>query len=372
MAVTADRRAEEQATLLEQLGARTVLGSMIYTAPLGEGAPLRAATQQLIDDPCDVLIATIGIGVRGWFTSARAWGLDQELTRALASARIAVRGHKARAALREADLTIWREEPTERLEKLIDHLIATEAPGTHIALQQSGVPAPATVQRLVDAGMRVTVVPVYEWTLPVDLAAAQRLVVAAAERTVDAVTFTSSPAAVNFFELASSLGIADSVREALNTSVVPVAVGPATLEVLRDLGALTARAPESGRLGLMVHELTVAMADRHEHFDVETVAVTIQGTAVATDEGEVELVGREREVFDALAARPGGVVSTTTLLRGVWGRSTDDDQVVTKAVSRLRVHLEPIGLSVRNTAKRGYSLNALGLRRASSGALAGC
>lgn len=355
VAVTADRRAEEQIVLLEHLGARVLGTPMVHTTPLADVAPLEQATRKLIDDPCEVLIATTGIGMRGWLSAARAWGLDVGLTGALATARIAVRGSKARATLREVGLPVWFEEESERLDRLIEKVIANEPAGTHVALQLYGEPADEFVDALHRAGMRVTEIPVYQWTLPNDMPAAERLIQLVAEAGVDAITFTSGPSVENFFAIASRLGIDGPVATAMNDDVVAMCVGPTTAAVLRSYGVTRAYSPETGRLGLMVRELSLVMARRHHHIAVEGLDVAVQGTVIATDHGSVDLQGRESDVFLALVERPGAIVANASLLRNVWERGADDS-VVAKTISRLRADVEPLGLTVRNVAKRGYVL----------------
>ena len=48
--------------------------------------------------------------------------------------------------------------------------------------------------------------------------------------------------------------------------------------------------------------------------------VEVQGQAMLVGDEHVQLTRREADVFNALASRNGVVVSSTTLLRTVWGR----------------------------------------------------
>jgi uroporphyrinogen-III synthase len=357
VAVTADRRAEEQIVLLEHLGAGVIPAPMVHTSALADVAPMEQATRRLLADPCDVLIASTGLGMRGWFSAARSWGLDEPLRDVLSRAQIAVRGSKAAAPVLEGKLSIWHHEQSERLDNLVRTVVAAVPAGAHIALQLSGEAPEQALALLEAAHMRVTVVPVYQWTPPADMTTAERIVNLVAVVGVDAVTFTSSPAVRNFLDIARHIRVLPDVVSAFQERVVAVCVGPATRDALVDVGITTARAPETGRLGLMVRELAVAMQARHHHVEIDGLDVVIQGGLVATRHGEVELQGREREVFAALADRPASVVSPAALLRDVWERGADDG-VVAKTVSRLRTHLEPLGLTIRNVVKRGYTLTA--------------
>ena len=72
--------------------------------PLPDDDELREHTEALIATPPDIVIATTGIGFRGWIAAADGWGLADELTAALGKARVVSRGPKATGALRAAGL----------------------------------------------------------------------------------------------------------------------------------------------------------------------------------------------------------------------------------------------------------------------------
>src|SRR3954469_17279108 len=74
VAVTADRRWDEQTQLLERRGARVVHGPTIRTLPLGDEERLRVATSAIIDAPPDVVLFTTGLGVRSWLAGAEGLG----------------------------------------------------------------------------------------------------------------------------------------------------------------------------------------------------------------------------------------------------------------------------------------------------------
>ena len=68
------------------------------------------------------------------------------------------------------------------------------------------------VQTLRLAGAEVIEVPVYRWVLPEDTAPLHRLIQAVSCAAVDAVAFTSAPAAASFLRSADELGCGDAVR----------------------------------------------------------------------------------------------------------------------------------------------------------------
>ena len=66
--------------------------------PISDDVRLRAATEDVIDAPPDILIATTGIGFRGWVEAAEGWGVAEALLAALGKARV-IRGDPKPPAL---------------------------------------------------------------------------------------------------------------------------------------------------------------------------------------------------------------------------------------------------------------------------------
>ncbi|MDT5248440.1 MAG: uroporphyrinogen-III synthase, partial [Mycobacterium sp.] len=95
VAVTSARRAEELSALLCRRGASVTSAAAITMVPLPDDDELRANTEALIARAPDLVVATTGIGLRGWIAAADGWGIATELTTALGTARIVSRGPKA-------------------------------------------------------------------------------------------------------------------------------------------------------------------------------------------------------------------------------------------------------------------------------------
>ena len=108
------------------------------------------------------------------------------------------RGPKARGAIRGGGLVdAWSPESESSAEVLTHLLSGAEGPleGRRIAVQLHGDPCPTSWPALRDAGAEVVTVPVYRWVLPEDVVPVRRLVASIVAGSVDAVTFTSAPAA---------------------------------------------------------------------------------------------------------------------------------------------------------------------------------
>jgi uroporphyrinogen-III synthase len=352
VAVTAARRSEELGALLDRRGARVVYAPAIRIVPLADDADLVAATREVLAAPVDLVVATTGVGFRGWLEAAEAW--DLPLQEHLQSARVLARGPKARGAIRGAGLVdAWSPE-SESSAEVLQHLLSGAEgplPGRRIAVQLHGDPLPELVSGLVQAGAEVVKVPVYRWVLPEDTAPLRRLVTAIAARGVDAVTFTSAPAAASLLQLAGEEGVRAGVLAAFADAVLPVAVGPVTAGPLEAAGIRTVQ-PERARLGALARSVVAELPARHPVLTSGPHTLQVRGHAAVLDGRLVELPPGPMAVLRALARRPGVVVSRPDLLAELSGGG--DAHAVEMAVTRLRAALgAPV---VETVVKRGYRL----------------
>jgi uroporphyrinogen-III synthase len=352
VAVTAARRKEELGALLDRRGARVVYAPAIRIVPLSDDAELVAATSAVLASPVDLVIATTGVGFRGWIEAADAW--DLPLREHLQTARVLARGPKARGAIRGAGLVDAWSPASESSAEVLEHLLSGAEgplPGRRIAVQLHGDPLPELVAGLVRAGAEVVTVPVYRWVMPEDTAPLRRLVSVIAARGVDAVTFTSAPAAASLLQMAGEEGVRAGVLSAFADAVLPVAVGPVTAGPLEAAGVRTVQ-PERARLGALARSVVAELPARHPVLSSGPHTLQVRGHAAVLDGRLIELPPGPMAVLRALARRPGVVVSRPDLLTELSGGG--DAHAVEMAVTRLRAALgAPV---VETVVKRGYRL----------------
>jgi uroporphyrinogen-III synthase len=252
--ITAERRQEEFAAALERRGATVISAPAIKIVPLADDSQLHEATRACLERPLDIVVVTTGIGFRGWVEAADAWGIGGELVKAVGEATVLARGPKARGAIRATGLReAWSPE-SESSSEVLEHLMRGDLGGKRIAVQLHGEPLPDLVRTLRRAGAEVIEVPVYRWVPPDDTAPLTRLIQAVSRAAVDAVAFTSAPAAVSFLRTARELGCADALRAALLGPVVCACVGPVTAGPFRQEG-IPVIEPTRARLGALVKEI---------------------------------------------------------------------------------------------------------------------
>jgi uroporphyrinogen-III synthase len=350
--VTAARRAEEFSVLLERRGATVVHAPAIRIEPLVDDTELLAATKRVVEQAPDIVVATTGIGFRGWIEAAEGWGIAAELLRCLASATILTRGPKARGAVRAAGLVEEFTPASEVSEDLLDHLLTRGVTAARIAVQLHGEPLTWFLDALREAGADVAPVPVYRWTEPADTGPVQRLLDAVLCRQVDALTFTSAPAVVSVLRIAERTGRLEALLAVLRERVLAACVGDVTAGPLAKLDVPVVR-PERARLGALVRELALALPARATRLRVGPRAVELRGQGALVD-GEFRPVPpAPMAVLRALADTPGRVVSRPTLLAALPGGG--EEHAVETAVARLRTALGEPRL-VQTVVKRGYRL----------------
>ncbi|KUI24974.1 bifunctional uroporphyrinogen-III synthetase/response regulator domain protein [Mycobacterium sp. IS-1742] len=359
VAVTSARRADELSALLRRRGATVTSAAAIEMVPLPDDDELRANTQALIDTPPDIVVATTGIGLRGWIAAADGWGVAADLTTALERARIVSRGPKATGALRAAGLPEEWSPDSESSREVLRYLLDGGIAGQRIAVQLHGAtddwdPFPEFLDELRAAGADVVPIRVYRWRPAPRNGEFDQLVAGIAEEKFDAVSFTSAPAVASVLMRATEMGVTDRVLTALRTNVHAMCVGPVTARPLVRLGVPTS-APERMRLGALARHIT----DELPLLQARTVRVAghlleIRGTCVLVDGVVKSLSPAGMATIRALAHRPGAVVSRTDLLGALPGSGTDTHAVET-AVLRLRTALGDKQI-VSTVVKRGYRL----------------
>ncbi|MGH3639363.1 MAG: uroporphyrinogen-III synthase [Mycobacterium sp.] len=359
VAVTSARRAEELSTLLIRRGATVTSAAAIAMVPLPDDEELHDHTEALIASPPDVVIATTGIGFRGWTAAADGWGLAGDLITALGKARIVSRGPKATGALRAAGLPEEWSPESESSREVLQYLREGGIAGLRIAVQLHGAtddwdPFPEFLDELRAAGAEIVPIRVYRWRPAPRDGGFDALVAGIAEHRFDAVSFTSAPAVASVLMRAVEMGIEDRVLAALRTDVHAMCVGPVTARPLVRLGVPTS-APERMRLGALARHIT----DELPLLQSRTVTVAghvleIRGTCVLVDGVVKDLPPAGMATIRALAHRPGNVVSRNDLLSALPGGGTDTHAVET-AVLRLRTALGDKHI-VSTVVKRGYRL----------------
>lgn len=352
--ITSARKVEELTALLERRGAEVepAPAMEIRTACTGD---LRAVTEAVVAAPPEVFVATTGLGMRRWFEAAEAWGLRPALTAALGHAEIVARGPKAVGALRTHGLRERWSPPSECLDDVLAYLRGSSLAGRRVVVQEHGRSLSVVANALRRRGALVQVVSVYRCEPADDQVAMFRMVDLVADRKVDAVTFTSAPAAEILFDVAAAAGRGGDLVQALRGDVLAACVGPVTAApfLLRGIPVVQ---PARARLAAMVRALEDELPSRRTgtELTVRGHRLLLHGDRVCVDGSEARLSPAPLAVLRALAERPGHVVSRRDLMGHLPSGYAASEHAVEVAVARLRSAVGP--RLVQTVVKRGYRL----------------
>lgn len=356
--IAVDRRSAELAAALERHGAQVRHAPALSIVSHIDDDALVTATRELIARPPDVVVATTGVGFRGWMEAADEAGLLDDLHAALGGAQLVARGPKARGAIQQAGLTADWVAESETSTELGQFLLAEGIAGRRVAVQHHGSGADGLDELFQRAGADVVSLTVYRWGPPPDAAAVARSVLAASQGEVDAVLFTSAPGAAEWLAAAGEHEARDAlVARVREGRLLMAAVGPITAAPLQQAG-LEPLVAERGRLGSLVRAVVT-------HFggggaaSLPTVAgrIELRSTGVVLDGRHIPLSRSGTDIVAALFDAGGAVVSRGRL-QAALPRSGDNTHAVEMAVARLR---EALGVPdlVKTVVKRGYRLNVV-------------
>ncbi|GAA3760450.1 uroporphyrinogen-III synthase [Salinactinospora qingdaonensis] len=352
VAVTAARRSDELAALLRRRGAEVVAAPALRIVPISDDQRLMTVSGELAERPADIVVATTGIGFRGWVEACETWGLAEPLVAGMRRSRVMARGPKAKGAIRAAGLTEEWSPPSESSAEVLEYLLECGVAGLRVAVQLHGEPLPDFCSALRMAGADVVEVPVYRWTTPEDVVPLDRLIETVINGGIDAVTFTSAPAAAGLLERSRVLGYEERLVAALQGPVLAMCVGPVTAGPLmaRDIATVW---PDRARIGALVKRLAEELPETAPLLTAAGHELRLRGQAVLVDGCLRPVSPALMRVLRELARRPGQVRDRNDLLASLGGDG--DAHAVETAVARLRAALGDPKI-IQTVVKRGYRL----------------
>lgn len=255
--ITADRRAREQARLVESLGGVPVLGPTL-TADVARSA--RAFDDELrhaLAEPIDVAVFLTGVGARLIAAAAARAGLDRLLRDRLAAAHVIARGPKPRRDLRALGVRIdWTVEPASTL-LIRDRLLEGELRGRRVLVQAFAEPPVALTRPLSARGAACIELNPYVLGWPADQEPARRLAREAADGSLDAITFTTARAGQHFVAIAQSIGVTPA--DLRRGGALIAAVGRVTGAALEAEGVSVHIEADPPRMGTLYRALAAAL-----------------------------------------------------------------------------------------------------------------
>ena len=248
----------------------TRFGGVPYSVPAVRETPLEqpedvgAFIDALCTDRFSIVVLMTGVGVAALLREAERLGRFDAVLTALRKTTTVCRGPKPVAVLRRHDVqvNITAAEPHTTTE-LLQALEPVAVAGQTVGFLHYGERNETAADGLRARGARVSEVCLYEWRLPDDVAALERLVGEIIDGRVDALVITSQIQCRHLFQVAGTLGKSRALTEALNARVVVAAVGPVCASALRAVGVIPHVQPAHPKMGPMM----IALADYYELTD---------------------------------------------------------------------------------------------------------
>jgi uroporphyrinogen-III synthase len=234
------RRAREIARLIENLGGVPIIAPSVREVALDSNQEALEFAHNLSAGLVDMVIFTTGVGVKALASAVESVCSREELARHLNDVAVVARGPKPTAVLRElgvrVSLTVPEPNTWRELLAVLDQNKETfPVAGHRVAVQEYGVTNPELSAGLTERGAIVTLVNVYQWALPEDLAPLEQAIESIIRGEVHVLLVVSSVQIRHLFQVAEQIKKADSLREALS-GVVISSIGPLTSEELRGRG----------------------------------------------------------------------------------------------------------------------------------------
>ena len=253
------------ARLISNYGGRPLSAPALREVPLESNPDALAFADGLVRDEFDLVILLTGVGTRALLAVVDKLRDRSSFVAALSRTRVAARGPKPVAVLRELGITPWLTAPEPNTwRELLSALDskATEQPlqGARLAVQEYGVSNQQLLEGLRARGARVTTVSVYRWALPEDVEPLRVAARGVAGGEVDVALFTTATQVVHLLQVAESIGLEPQVREAL-ASVAVASIGPTTSAELREQGIPIDIEASHPKMGFLVREAAEHTAD---------------------------------------------------------------------------------------------------------------
>ena len=253
------------ARLVSNYGGRPLSAPALREVPIESNTEALAFIDSLLGNEFDLVVLLTGVGTRALLGVVDRLRDRSKFVAALSRTRLAARGPKPVAVLRELGIAPWVTalEPNtwrELLAAIDSKAEEFRLAGSRVAVQEYGVPNQQLLEGLRSRGARVTTVPVYRWALPEDIEPLKAAANAIADGSLDVAIFTTATQVVHLMQVAEGLGLRAAVRDGLSLMAV-ASIGPTTSEELQEQGITIDIEASHPKMGFLVREAAERAAD---------------------------------------------------------------------------------------------------------------
>lgn len=253
------RRGEDMRSLIQRQGGLPTIAPSMREIPLEENPVALEFAGKLLAGQIDVMLFLTGVGARGLLDVLETRHTREAVFAAWDKTTNLVRGPKPAAVLREWKVRIDHQvrEPNTWREVLEAIDQSWPVRGKQVAVQEYGKPSPELYAGLTERGAEIHAVPVYRWTLPIDIAPLQAAIRQTIAGDFDVLLWTSAFQLNNVLSVAESLGLHDEWLAAALRCVIG-SIGPTATENLTQFGLVPDLEPSHPKMGHLVKETLAA------------------------------------------------------------------------------------------------------------------
>lgn len=273
--VTGSRRATELARLIMNLGGIPhIVPTIGIEINQGVSGEIEAFISKIMKEKMDYIIFMTGPGVYSLMFAAKCLGLERKLVESLNQVVVICRSFKSKYALSNHGVktdAVPQENTGEGIAKLMKNYAVDNK---NVAIVWHGSHSAVLSDELFKSGAHVLECSIYSYSPELKESGAKILrtmgfdyktpeeakvvevIKEISKGFIDAITFTSPPAAHEIFKIAEKYQLKESLQISLNKYVIVVAVGPSTGKALAEKGVNVDVMPKVYKMGTMVKALS--------------------------------------------------------------------------------------------------------------------
>jgi len=245
IAVTRPReQAEESGKSIKQKGGKPYFIPTIEIKGSCDLSTTKKFIEALLLEKVDYVILMSVNGVRYLLSAAEGVGLQEKLEQGLKKTTIIAVGPKTARELENHQIPANLLPDNYTSEGIMQSLRQRSVTGKTIYIPRTSEAPPELSEKLREMGNDVEEIYVYESQLPSDQGLSKKFIKDLSDGKIDAIIFSSSLGAKNFFRMMSQHGAVEKVQTLINQKLTVVAIGPTTAKTLTQMGLRVDVMPE--------------------------------------------------------------------------------------------------------------------------------
>lgn len=238
------RKADDVASMVRRMGGIPICAPSVREVP--RDADVQPVLTRLVDDDFALVVLLTAAASDALLLDATRHGVLSAVVAALQRTTVACRGPKPVLSLRRHGLVpqIVTEKP-HTTDELLASLEAVPLAGSNTLLLHYGEPSSTVSRALTDRGAAVEDLCLYDWALPEDVTPLQTLIADTLGGRIDAVLVTSQIQFRHLMVVATAMGAASALTDALRERVLVGVVGPICARATRAAGIVPDVMPRS-------------------------------------------------------------------------------------------------------------------------------